>query len=97
MTKAVAQNKYEAANREKKAKAIAGALALEAARRGASIRDTVLPIVKSFAKGEETETEGQVSRHLQHTYGVKNAPSIITWTRVAEILTEAVEGSPNGS
>ncbi len=93
---AKAKNEFEAKHREIKARRIASALAMEAARRGASIRDTVLPIVDKYAKADVdvdvARAREQTANHLKFHYDIKRTPSVVTWERVAEILTEVVEG-----
>ena len=81
-------NPYEAKAREAKAHKIAGALVAEAARRGASIINTVLPVVELYAAGEKKDAAAQTGKFLVSQYGVAAPPSVITWARVAEILQE---------
>lgn len=82
-------NEWESKAREKKAHRIADALVAEADQRGESVADTVLPIVEVFALGEERDSADEAGRHLKEDHTI-NPPSIITWARVAELLTERV-------
>jgi len=81
-------NKWEAEAREKKARAIANALVAEANQRGKNVADTVLPIVETFARGENSEERAKSGRYLITNHGIKSPPSVITWERVRVLLTE---------
>ena len=88
-------NIWEDRNRERKAWNIFRALKAEAANRSASLEDTVLPIVRMLAAGEQEGEREKINGFLKTRYGINHA-SCLTWERVAEIMGELTTLSPEG-